>query len=228
MVLNQRYEEFDEIQKDLEDMKKRIERTDLLYRTLKSVMAQGWAKRMETVHSDLVQLRNGIENIVLIWHAPQLVVKKSEEIETIDLTNKNESGNWVESAVMSSGTVNYVDRIATAIVKLTPANKVALNQYGNPDKFSLPDALYQASLRVICIDTRCSIQLMKLSAELLHPLANWIMGVYFKLENLDLAERHFQVASSRPRMELHDHLNSGQSVLQYIKRASREAMQCSD
>ncbi len=123
----------------------------------------------------------------------------------IDVTKRNESvrcKHHTQSEMEGSGTENSVDRILTTMVKLTDANKEALNLYGNLDEFSLPDALYEASTRVGEFSETCSFQLLQRSAELLHPRANRVLGGAYKYglvleKDRDLALFHFRIASSR-------------------------------
>ncbi len=208
-ALNLRLEEFEQVQKNLDKMSRRTKRTHPIDRTEKFIMAQGWAKKMEAIHSDLVDLRNGIEIIVSSWGVGQFVVKKVvEEIVTIDLTKKKESGRqsgrWdqhADSQMKGPGTLNYLDRMQMTMVKLTDANKSVLNRYGELENSALPDALYKAS-RAIGIDNTCSIQLLQRSAELLHPEANLDMGdickwgLYGVEQNVDFALSHYHVGSS--------------------------------
>ena len=66
------------------------------------------------------------------------------------------------------------------MVKLADSNKAVLNHYGNLEKLSLPDALFRACRHSADIDGTCYIQLMQCSAELLHPSANFAMGINYK------------------------------------------------
>ncbi len=52
-----------------------------------------------------------------------------------------------------------VDQYLMTMVKLTDANKMALNRWGDRDQSSLADALFHASMCVDSTDTTCSIQL---------------------------------------------------------------------
>ncbi len=237
-ALNLRREEFDKVQKNLDKMERRTRRTRRIDRTEKFITAQGWAKKMGAIYSDLVELRNGIESIVSSWGVGQFVVKKVvEKIETIDVTMKKESdrqaGRWYQRAddeMMGSGTLTYVDRIQMTMVKLTDANKLALNRYGNLEHLSLPDALFEASRQVEFIDFTCHIQLLQRSAELLHPGANYHVGVHCKWgglgmeANLDLAISHYRVASSRGNtsslielIRFYDYVNDRKNLLKYFK-----------
>ncbi len=138
---------------------------------------------------------------------------EGEKIVTIDVTEKNESdgrtgrsGQHGETEILGSGAVSYVDRIQMTMVKLTDANKRALDRYGNLQELSLPDALYEVSKFVSGTGGSCYIQLLQRSAELLHPKANYDMGTRYKYghrgvdRNLELAVFHFRVASSRGRL----------------------------
>ena len=172
-ALNRHRDEFDATLKNLQKMNQRITSTHPTDRTKKFILAQGWAKNMAAIYTNLARVRQDILDIVSNCDESQFVVLKGEEIAVIDVT-KNEEPEGIEQQAESeigSGTLNYVDRIIMAMVKLTDANKTALIRYGNLDKLSLPDALYQASFRVDPTDKMCSIQLMQHSAELLHPEA---------------------------------------------------------
>ncbi len=92
-ALNLRREEFDVILKNLDKMKRRTKRTRPIDRTEKFILAQGWAKKMESIHSDLANVRDGTETIVSSWDVGQLFVTKVvEEIVTIDATKRKELG----------------------------------------------------------------------------------------------------------------------------------------
>ncbi len=237
-ALSLRREEFDAILKNLEKIKRRTKRTHPVDRTEKFIKAQGWAKNMEAIYNDLVHVRNGIENIVSNWDVVQFVATKFEGVATIDATKSDESGNWkhhATSARKGSGTVNFVDRIQTTIVKLTKANKEALNRYGNLDELSLADALFEASLFVAPTDETCFIQLRQRSAELLHPASNVWMGRAYKYgfmmeKDIKSALFHFRAASSRgdisSTMELIGHYNhehDTKNLFKYVKPTSSMA-----
>ncbi len=246
-ALNLRREEFDAILKNLDKMNRRTKRTHPVDRTEKFILAQGWAKKMESIHSDLANVRDGIETIVSSWDVGQYVVTKVvEEIVTVDVTKRAESGRRARRSgkhakpeMMECGTINYVDQYLMTMVKLTDANKAALNRYGDLDNLSVPDALYRAWEHCRGIDESCYIQLLQCSAELHHPEANWWMGLYCKYglhckyglfgveQNLDLAVDYFRVASSHgdslSTMQLLEHFddeNDKKSVVKYIKMAS--------
>ncbi len=236
-ALNLRCEEFDAVLKKLERFKQLTKGTHPIDRTEKFIKSQGWAKRMEAIYNNLVHLRNGIENIASNWDAAQFLATKFDEIVTIDVTKREGSGNKEQHSineVMESSTVNYVDRIQMAMVRLTDANKEALNQYGNLERLSLPDAMYEAGFWVKNTDKTCYIQLMQRSAELLNPAANYWMGIEYKQggiveKNLNLALFHFRLASSSgeifSRMELithYDHEDT-ENVSKYVKTASGTA-----
>ncbi len=235
-ALDLRRQEFDAVLKNLEKMKMRTKSAHPIDRTEKFIKAQGWAKKIEAICNDLVHLRNGVENIASSWDVAMLVTKV-EEVVTIDATKKIDSARrekHTESSTRRSGTVNYVDRIQMTMVKLTDANKEALNRYGSLHELSLPDALYEASGWV---DGTCSIQLLQHSAELLHPYANSGMAIAYKYggivkKNINLAVFHFRVASSRGElgsiMELISHYDLGkdtQNVSKYVKIAAGMTLQ---
>ena len=238
-ALSHRQEEFDAVLDSLEKMKKRIKRRRRIFHLEKFILAQGWAQEMEAIHNDLVQVRNGIENIVANWGVAHFVVTKVEKLVTIDVTKKEES-RWEQDAhceTMGCGTVDYIDQIQMTMVKLSDASKAALSRYGNLDKFSLPDALFEASKHVQFIDKVCYIQLLQGSAELLHPQANKLMGTYceygcYEVEiNLDLGLSYRRVASSRGNtcamillMEHSDREKDKRNVLKYIEMACNEPM----
>ncbi len=204
-ALRLRREEFDAVLKNLEEMNRRTKRTSPIDRTEKFIKAQGWAKKMEAIHNDLVHLRNGIENIVSNWDVAQFVATKFEEVVTVDLTKEQQSSRvqqHSEYEAIGSRTPNYVDRILMTMVKLTDANKEALNRHGNLAELSLPDALFRASAVLQWTDRTCSMQLLQRSAELLHLEANCWMGLAYKYgdvleKNLKQAVPYFRVASSR-------------------------------
>ena len=236
-ALHLRREEFDAILKNLDKMNRRTKCTHPVDRTEKFIMAQGWAKKMEAIHNDLIQLRNGIEILVSSWDVAKLVTK-SEDIVTVDVSKKKESEKWREHAEnrrMGSRTVD-VDQYLMTMVKLNDANKAALSQYGNLDELSLPDALFLASEYVLFTDITCYIELLERSAELFHPSANLLLGLdYRDDDNPDLAVSHFRIASSRgdissmiELMNHYDHEKDRKSVLKYIEMASSTGMSLID
>ena len=242
-ALSLRREEFDAILKNLEKIKRRTKRTHPVDRTEKFIKAQGWAKNVEAVYNDLVHLRNGVENIVSNWDVVQFVAAKFEGVVTIDVSKEKDSRRYEqheESEMMESTTVTYVDRIQMTMLKLTKANKDALNRVGNLDKLSLPDALYEAGTFVFGTDKTCFIQLMEHSAELLSPLANCWMGLAYKFgflmeKDTKLALFHLRAASSRGdvpsvmRLIAHyDHENDMENVVKYLKATSHTAAQRND
>ncbi len=239
--LNYRREEFDAVLKKLEKMKQRTKRTHPLQRTENFILAQGWAKQMEAIHNNLVHLRNGIETIVATWDVGQFVVTKVvEEIVTFEDAKNKEMGRQIatwnkhqESETAVPATLNYVDRMQMTIVKLTEANKSALNQYGNLQKLSLPDALLEAYWNALDIDETCRIQLLQRSGELHHPGASSCMRFYHKWglngleKNVDSAGSHWHVASSHEDvfstfelMQHYDQENGNKMKSKYIKMAS--------
>ncbi len=182
-ALNLRREEFDAVLSNLEKMNRRTKRTHPIDRTEKFILAQGWAKKMEAIHDDLVHLRNGIETIVSSWDSAQFVGTKVEEIATIDVTNKKQPGSreqHMEIDMMGDGGTSYGDRIKMTTVNLTDANKAALNHFGNLDKLSLPAALFQASQALCYSDKTSRIQLWQRSAELLYAGANYRLGLFYR------------------------------------------------
>ena len=185
----------------LEKLNRCVKRTHLIDRTEEFILAQGWAETMDPIHDDLVHMRNGIVTIVSNCDAAQFVVMKvAAEIVTIDVTKNKRPGRRQQnggSEMMEKGTVNYVERIQITVVKLTDENKAALNRFGYLGRFSLADALFEASELVFYTDRMCSFQLLQRSAELLHPDANWIMGANLVNKDPNSALSHFQVASSR-------------------------------
>ncbi len=240
-ALNHRREEFDAVLKNLEKMNRRTKRTHPADRTEKFIMAQGWAKKMEAIHAELVEMRSGVENIVSIWDVAKLVTK-DEEIVTVDATKKRGSGESAErwkqhSEIEITGSRSVtVDQCLMTMVKLNDANKEALNRYGRLGVLSLPDALFEASMFVSGTDEKCEIELLQRAAELLHPRANYRIGFGYKhglgvKKDLDLAVSHFQVASSggdiNSMISLISHFdrdNESQSALKYIKMASGVTM----
>ncbi len=149
---NLRREEFVAILKNLDKMSRRSKRTHPLDHTEKFIVGQGWTKKMEGILNDLVQLRNGIENIVSNLDAAEFVVTKFEEIVTVDVTNKNKRGRreqHTQTEMVGNGTVNYIDQYLVTMVKLTDANKVALNRYGNLGELAVPKPLFEADFEVI-------------------------------------------------------------------------------
>ena len=242
-ALRLRREEYDAVLKNLEKIKRRTKHTHQIDCTEKFIKAQGWAKNMEAVYNDLVHLRNGIENIVSNWDVVQFVAAKFEEVVTVDVTKKEESRRsehrW-EREVIGTGSLNYVDRIQLTMVKLTKANKEALNRYTNLDELPLPDALYHAGDLVIDTDETCAIQLVQCSAELLNPLANSWMGNAYKYgyimkKDINSALSHFKAASSRGEtlstMELmayYQDENDRQNVSKYVKTFRRMAPDWAD
>ncbi len=94
-ALNLRREEFDKIQENLHKMKRRTKRTRPIDRTEDFIMSQGWAKKMEAVYNDFVELRNAIESILSSWGAGQCVIRKVEEIVTVHVTKRKESRRQV-------------------------------------------------------------------------------------------------------------------------------------
>ncbi len=209
-ALDHRREEFDAVLKDLEKMNRRTKRTHPIDRTEKFIFAQGWAKRMEALYNDLDRLRNGIENLVSNWDAAHFVVKKVEEIATIDATKESgtQAGMWnqhAENGWTRKGAVS-VDQYLITMVKLTDENKAALNEHSYLNAYPLPEALYNASYSGDSISETCSIQLLQRSAELLHPEANYKLGCYYQHgieveRNLELAVSYFKVASSRRHLD---------------------------
>ncbi len=242
-ALSIRREEFDAVLKDLVIMQRRTKCASPVERTEKFIMAQGWAKKLEVIYDDLVDLRNGIENIVSNWDIAQYVATKVEEVVTVDFT-KREELRWrqqhARSELIQSGTVNHVDRFQMKFVKLTDANKDALNRYGNLDNLSLPNALNEASVHVYFTDKTCCIQLMQHSADLLYPQANYWLGIEHKYgdrmeKDLDLAVTHFRAASSRGHIHSifqliahYDNDNDTQNVSKYVKMASDLHLQRGD
>ena len=236
-ALHLRREEFDAILKNLDKMNRPTKRTHLIDRTERFIMAQGWTKKMEAIFNDLVNLQTGIDTLVSSWDVAKLV-RKVEEIVTIDLTKQKDSRRWrqqAESNVIRSETVN-VDQILMTMVKLNDAHKMALNQYGNLNELALPDALYEASQHVLLTDPGSYIPPLQRSAELLHPDANFLLGLNYQLEkDLELAAHHFRVASSRgdidSTLELMNHYdleNDRESVLKYIKTTCGMGMTLTD
>ena len=232
-ALHLRREEFVAILKNLDKMNGRTKRTHAIDRTEKFILAQGWAKKMEAIHSDLVQLRNGIEVLVSSWDVAKLV-KKGDEIVTIDVSQKEELGRWkhlAESEMRGSGTV-AVDQYLMTMGRLNDANKAALNQNGNLGELSLRDALYEASEYVLYTDMACYIQLLQRLAELLHTDADFLLGLHYQNnENLELDASCFRLASSHgdidsmiQLMNYYDLENDRRSVLKYIKMASSITM----
>ncbi len=196
------------------------------------ISAKRCAKKMATIHDQLLCLKNGIEDIVSNWDAAQPVSKKAEKNVTVDACEKESSRceQHPESGVRRSGTVNYFNRIRMVLVKLTEENKAALNRHENLGKLCLADALYEASSSRHT-EEACKLQLLQHSAELLHPDANYWMGFHFqrgyRLEkNLDLAVNHFRIASKRQHilsiialMEHYHEENHKENVLKYIEMA---------
>ncbi len=116
-----------------------------------------------------------------------VVTKVVEKIVTVDVSKSTESGRrarrsgqQAKTEMMERRAVNYVDQYLMTMVKLTDANKAALNQYGDLDILSVPDALYRAWQLCRGIDEIYNIQLLQCSAELHHPDANSSMGYYCK------------------------------------------------
>ncbi len=235
-ALNHRREEFDTILKNLEKMNRLTKRSHPIDRTEKFILAQGWGKKMETIYLELVHLRDGIEGVTSSWDVAKLIMKH-DEIVTIDVTKKEESRRRVRRLedranreLTRSGPVS-LDQILMTMVKLSDAEKAAVNQCGNLDELSLPDALFAASISDDLNDAECCIQLMMRSAELLHPEACWWMGISYRNgygveKNHDLALFHFRVASSRgdieSMIELMEHYaneNNARGVLKYVKMA---------
>ncbi len=242
-ALNQRRQEFDKVLKKLERMNRRIERTKRRDRTERFIMAQGWAKKMEAIHSELVQLRSGIENIASSWDAAKFVAAKIEEMVTIDVTRKKElrsRESYIGGERMRSGTVISVDRSVMTMISLSEASRNALSQCGRLDLFSLPEALYTASTWAPVIGEVCYLELLRNSVDLLHPQANWLLGMEYKSggrleKNLDLALTHFRVASERGEesstMELIAHYaqeNDWRNVMKYVEIAIRGGLQWED
>ncbi len=244
-VLNLRREEFDVILQKFDKMNQRTQRTHPVDRTEKFILAQGWAKKMESIHSDLANVRNGIETIVSSWDVGQHVITNVvENILTIDATKRKEFGRGpgrpdqhAENAVTGCGTVNYVDQYLITMVKLTDAPKAALNRHGNLDKLPLPDALYRAWEKSRGTNETCSIELLQLAAELLHPDANSWMGLYRKVgcngveKNVDLAVSHYRCASSHgdawallELVQYYTSKNDGKNLLKYSKMTSESVM----
>ncbi len=238
-ALNHRSKEFDAVLKNLKKMNQRTKRTHPADRTEKFIMAQGWAKKMEALHAELVDMRSGVENIVSIWDVAKLITK-DEKTVTVDATKKRGLGeskercNHVEIEI-TARTVT-VDQCLMTMVKLNDANREALNRCGNLSVLSLPDALFKASLFVHETDKKCEIQLLMRAAELLHPDANHVMGLIYE-EGLgverdpDLALFHFRVGSyggliaSMIELIIHYHLeNDSQSLLKYIYMGSTLTM----
>ncbi len=101
--LRHRREEMHEILMSLDEMQRLTERTGLYGRTEKFIMAQGWAKKMDAVHTDLHQVRNGIENIVSNWDLAIFIVTSVVKIPLAQyleraerLTNRNELAEGVD------------------------------------------------------------------------------------------------------------------------------------
>ncbi len=157
------------------------------------------------------------------------------------MTTKNRSRRrkqHAEIGAMGGGTTNYVDRIQMAMVKLTDANKAALHRYGDLDRLSLPNALFEAYECAENIDGTCRIQLLPRSAELLHPQANAQMALNYEFDDgvgtgkdLGLAVYHYRLACSRRHitsmfelMEYYKQENDRSSVLRYITMASEMPM----
>ncbi len=59
------------------------------------------------------------------------------------------------------------------MVKLTDANKAALNQFGDLDNLSVPDALYRAWLLCGNIDETHRIQLLQCIIQM--PISVWVL-----------------------------------------------------
>ncbi len=117
-ALNLRREEFDAILTNFDKMNRRTKRTHPIVHTDKFMLAQGWAKKMVSIHSDLANVRDSIETIVSSWDVGQYVVTKVvEEIVTVDVTKLAESGRRARKSgrqakigMMECGVVNYVDQ----------------------------------------------------------------------------------------------------------------------
>ncbi len=236
--LNQRYDEFEEVVKNLKKMKRRVNRPSPIDRTEKFIMGQGWAKEMEAIHNDLAELRAGVEHVVSNWGAARFVVKKLDEIATIDVARNSNSGvrcrcceRDKKAEILERDSVNYMntDRILMAMVKLTPANKAALDRYASLGKYSVPQALFVAGLNIQGTDMSCAIELLEHSAKLHYPHANHMMGVLYKQgigveKDLELALTHFKVACSSAHtpsfIELMEHFqgeNDLENVLKYFE-----------
>ena len=82
-ALRLKHKDFDSILKKLDNLKRHTERTNPIDHTEKLVKVQGWAKHMEEIYSNLVHLRNGIENIASSWDVA-ILVTKVEEIVNVD------------------------------------------------------------------------------------------------------------------------------------------------
>ncbi len=108
-VLNHERDEFDWVMKNLEKINRRSKRTHQIDRPENFIIAQGWVKKMEDVHYDLVDFRTSIENIVSNWEDGQFVGTKADEIVTVDVTAKETFHTSVEktgNAMMRNGTVS--------------------------------------------------------------------------------------------------------------------------
>ncbi len=74
--LRHRRAEYYDVSKSLKEMLRLTRRTGPWGRTKKFIMPQGWAKKMENIQTDLVHVRNGIENIASNWDLTIYVVTK--------------------------------------------------------------------------------------------------------------------------------------------------------
>ena len=84
-ALSIRREEFEAVLKKLKNLNRRTHRTNLIGQAEKFIMAQVWAKEMEALHNDLVQVRNGVETIVTSWGSAQFVLMRvQKEFSTLD------------------------------------------------------------------------------------------------------------------------------------------------
>ncbi len=128
-------------------------------------------------------------------------------------------------------TVSISNRTQTTTEKLSDASQKAFRRYCCLDRLSLPEALFRASLNVRPTERKCQIELLRRSAELLHPAANHTIGRYYKQgygveRSNGMALYHFKVASSRGDfyamvmlMEHYELTNDRRNLVKYIKMA---------
>ena len=141
LILNLRHEEFKLAKKKLRKMKQRTERTNLIHLTNKFIMAQGWAKEIEAIQNELIHLRNGIENALMVWNSTRFASPNLQKMAANDLTTKKESGgrdHRVANDMNRKGAVNCNYQMRrNPSERLLPRKSERYDQSSDFDKLSV-------------------------------------------------------------------------------------------
>ncbi len=139
-ALNNRREEFVAGLQNLENMEGHTKCTNAIDRTERFIMAQGWAKRMEAIHNDLIHLRAGIETIASSWDVAKLVLN-------VKKTVANDLAEMMESSRFTVRREQHGEKNSshTTMVDHAGGNEMPFKWYGNPNSLSIPNQQCEAS-----------------------------------------------------------------------------------